>query len=208
MVSRSSRYSNPSPAPHDRPERSKNAEVAERRPSRPKGVALNDTKRKCAALVAAVSLNLGLVGTCAEASYAPARAARQIASHPHAQSAKRLRANAARSEHGLKHASSGAPRKLHLVATAYIPACAGCSGVTRTGTQAGRGVVAVDPHVIPLGTKLYVPAYGHALAGDTGGDIKGRRIDLGFDSSREARRFGRQKIVVYVLPSQKRSGNR
>jgi 3D (Asp-Asp-Asp) domain-containing protein len=92
-----------------------------------------------------------------------------------------------------------ADRALSMMATAYTAGCYGCSGVTATGFRAGHGIVAVDPNVIPLGTKLYVPGYGRAVAGDTGGDIHGRRIDLGFDSLAEAMRFGRREITVYVL---------
>jgi len=88
---------------------------------------------------------------------------------------------------------------VQMIATAYVAGCYGCSGITALGLPAGHGVVAVDPRFIPLGTKLYVPGYGRALAGDTGGAIKGRRIDLGFNSLAAARAFGRRKITVYVL---------
>jgi 3D (Asp-Asp-Asp) domain-containing protein len=86
-----------------------------------------------------------------------------------------------------------------MVATAYTAGCSGCSGYTAIGARAGRGIVAVDPRVIPLGTHLYIPGYGHAIAGDTGGAIHGNRIDLGFDSYADAMRFGRRVIQVYVL---------
>jgi 3D (Asp-Asp-Asp) domain-containing protein/uncharacterized protein YabE (DUF348 family) len=86
-----------------------------------------------------------------------------------------------------------------MVATAYTGNCYGCSGVTKIGAPAGHGIVAVDPRVIPLGTHLYIPGYGHALAGDTGGAIHGNRIDLGFNSSADAMQFGRRAVVVYVL---------
>jgi 3D (Asp-Asp-Asp) domain-containing protein len=88
---------------------------------------------------------------------------------------------------------------LSMVATAYTAGCAGCSGVTATGRAAGHGVVAVDPRVIPLGTRMYIPGYGHAVAGDTGGSIHGNRIDLGFNSSAEANQFGRRPITVYLI---------
>lgn len=88
---------------------------------------------------------------------------------------------------------------LEMVATAYTAGCAGCSGITAIGLPAGRGIVAVDPRVIPLGTRLYVKGYGSAIAGDTGGAIKGNRIDLGFDTYAAAERFGRQSVRVYVL---------
>ncbi len=88
---------------------------------------------------------------------------------------------------------------LHMIATAYTAGCYGCSGITALGLHAGHGIVAVDPSVIPLGTRLYVPGYGKAVAGDTGGAIRGRRIDLGFNSLADALRFGRREITVYVL---------
>jgi 3D (Asp-Asp-Asp) domain-containing protein len=88
---------------------------------------------------------------------------------------------------------------LRMVATAYTAQCTGCSGITASGRPAGHGIVAVDPRYIPLGTRLYIPGYGHALAGDTGGAIRGNRIDLGFESHRDALKFGRRPIVVYVF---------
>ena len=86
-----------------------------------------------------------------------------------------------------------------MVATAYTAGCPGCSGYTATGYRAGHGIVAVDPRVIPLGTKLYIPGYGFAIAGDTGGAIVGDRIDLGFDSLDDAVAFGRRSVKVYTL---------
>jgi 3D (Asp-Asp-Asp) domain-containing protein len=88
---------------------------------------------------------------------------------------------------------------MQMVATAYTAGCTGCSGYTAIGSRAGHGIVAVDPAVIPLGTHLYIPGYGHAIAGDTGGSIRGNRIDLGFNSYADAMRFGRRLIQVYVL---------
>ena len=95
----------------------------------------------------------------------------------------------------LKLASSA----LSMVATAYTAGCAGCSGVTASGRPAGHGVVAVDPSVIPLGTRMYIPGYGHAVAGDTGGAIRGNRIDLGFNSNAQAYQFGRRSVTVYLI---------
>lgn len=88
---------------------------------------------------------------------------------------------------------------LRMVATAYTAECAGCSGYTASGYRAGRGIVAVDPRIIPLGTKLFIPGYGFAIAGDTGGAIVGNRIDLGFNSIGDAMNFGRRIIRVYRL---------
>ncbi|MCF6464336.1 3D domain-containing protein [Clostridium sp. Cult2] len=78
-------------------------------------------------------------------------------------------------------------------------------GITASGTKARPGVVAVDPRVIPLGTRLYVESldgskdYGLCVAEDTGGAIKGNKIDLFFNTSGEVRRFGRRKVKVYIL---------
>lgn len=88
---------------------------------------------------------------------------------------------------------------ISMVATAYTAGCYGCSGVTASGHRAGHGIVAVDPSVIPLGSHLYIPGYGPAVAGDTGGDIHGNRVDLGFNSYADAMQFGRRSVIVYVL---------
>jgi 3D (Asp-Asp-Asp) domain-containing protein len=88
---------------------------------------------------------------------------------------------------------------LHMIATAYSAGCYGCNGITATGIRAGFGIIAVDPNVIPLGTRLFIPGYGRAIAGDTGGAIVGHRIDLGFDSDSEAMRWGSRPVTVYVL---------
>jgi len=78
-------------------------------------------------------------------------------------------------------------RHFRVLATSYSAATSGKDkdhpryGITRTGLQAGYGVIAVDPKVIPLWSQVYVPGYGKAVAGDTGGSVLGRHIDLGFD---------------------------
>jgi 3D (Asp-Asp-Asp) domain-containing protein len=88
---------------------------------------------------------------------------------------------------------------LAMIATAYTAHCSGCSGTTAIGMHAGHGIVAVDPRVIPLGTHMFIPGYGPAIAGDTGGAIRGRRIDLGFNSDAAAFRFGRRPVTVYLI---------
>jgi 3D (Asp-Asp-Asp) domain-containing protein len=89
-----------------------------------------------------------------------------------------------------------------LEATAYSPESVGKTAetaFTATGMRAEYGVVAVDPRVIPLGTWLYVENYGHALAADTGSAIKGMKIDLFYNTRREAILFGRRNVNVYIL---------
>jgi 3D (Asp-Asp-Asp) domain-containing protein len=100
---------------------------------------------------------------------------------------------------GLSAMASVARGAMLMLATAYTAGSAGGGGFTAIGRRAGFGIVAVDPRVIPLGARLYIPGYGMAIAGDTGGDIVGRRIDLGFDSLRGAMLFGRRDVTVYRL---------
>lgn len=87
----------------------------------------------------------------------------------------------------------------YMEASAYLPTDGSAQGLTATGIAARRGVVAVDPDVIPLGTRVYVPGYGMGLAADTGGAIVGDKIDLCVESSSEAWSFGRRTVKVYIL---------
>ena len=81
-------------------------------------------------------------------------------------------------------------------ATAYGPSA---GKYTATGAKAGRGSIAVDPRVIPLGTRLYVDGYGHGTANDVGGEIKGNAVDVYFPSDAECRRWGVRTVNVYIL---------
>ena len=89
-------------------------------------------------------------------------------------------------------------RIMHMEATAYHPSDGDGRGITATGTRAGYGTVAVDPSVIPLGTKVYIPSYGNATALDTGGAIVGNRIDLCMETFSECYSFGHRYVDVYV----------
>ena len=91
-------------------------------------------------------------------------------------------------------------RVLTLTATGYGPGENGQWGNrTFMNTRVRYGVVAVDPRVIKLGTRLYVEGYGECRAEDTGGAIKGMRIDLAFNSDRVANQYGRRKVRVVIL---------
>lgn len=101
-------------------------------------------------------------------------------------------------------AFAGSLRAVHsisLVATGYSPDPRENGGysTTATGLPIGYGAAAVDPRVIPLGTKLYVEGYGYAFACDTGGAIKGHRIDLAYDSYYLANTKGRKKVRAWIL---------
>src|SRR5699024_9479588 len=90
-----------------------------------------------------------------------------------------------------------------MEATAYTADCEGCTGVTATGidlkNDRNKKVIAVDPDVIPLGSTVKVDGYGTAIAGDTGGAIKGNIIDLHMPSTDEALQWGRQEVNVEIL---------
>ncbi len=100
------------------------------------------------------------------------------------------------------HKSEG-KKTFQMEATAYTAYCNGCSGTTATGidlrANPNQKVVAVDPAVIPLGSRVYVEGYGEAIAGDTGGAIKGQKIDLYMQSEADAYAFGRQQVTVTLL---------
>ncbi|WP_283163410.1 peptidoglycan-binding protein [Sporolactobacillus mangiferae] len=96
-----------------------------------------------------------------------------------------------------------AVREFYANSTAYTARCNGCSGTTATGINLLKNpdtkVIAVDPSVIPLGTKLYVEGYGYAVAGDTGGAIKGHKIDVFFNSNSDALQWGRRTVKVKII---------
>jgi uncharacterized protein YabE (DUF348 family) len=96
-------------------------------------------------------------------------------------------------------------RVVRMKVTAYTAASAGKSpddpgyGITASGVPAGTGVVAIDPTVVPFRSTLYVPGYGMAFAGDTGGGVKGRFIDLGYDDG-ELIAWSGYVDVYYLTP--------
>ena len=104
---------------------------------------------------------------------------------------------------GANSSASSGEKEFYATATAYTAYCNGCSGVTATGVDLKSNpnlkVIAVDPSVIPLGSKVWVEGYGYAVAGDTGGAIKGNKIDLFMASKSKAYNFGRKKVRVKVL---------
>lgn len=89
-------------------------------------------------------------------------------------------------------------KKMRVYATHYDSRCLGCDEWTAIGMRAGKGVIAVDPKVIRLRSKVYIPGYGIAIAGDTGGAIKGNIIDLGFEDARTAG-WRARFVDIYLL---------
>lgn len=89
-------------------------------------------------------------------------------------------------------------KKMRVYAVHYDSKCPGCNEWTAIGMRAGKGVIAVDPKVIKLRSNVYVPGYGKAVAGDTGGSIKGNIIDLGFEDARTAG-WSARYVDIYLL---------
>lgn len=93
-------------------------------------------------------------------------------------------------------------KRMKMVATAYYPGdpLAWRDGtITFLGQKMQRGIVAVDPKVIPLRTRLYISGYGYGYAGDTGSAIKGDRIDLGVNNAEEEKSWMFREVTVYIL---------
>lgn len=89
-----------------------------------------------------------------------------------------------------------------MTATAYRPVDEGIEGGRWTKTERdGQSVhgVAVDPRIVPLGARLWIPGYGHAIADDIGSAIKGRRIDLRMQNEKSMHAWGVRSVVVYVI---------
>lgn len=96
-----------------------------------------------------------------------------------------------------------AKKTIRVTATAFTAYCGGCSGITSTGINLKKNpnakVIAVDPRVIPLGTKVHVEGYGTAVAGDTGGAIKGNKIDVFYSTNAKAYQWGRRTVTVTFI---------
>lgn len=86
-----------------------------------------------------------------------------------------------------------------MEATAYTGDTITATGTTPVRNPNGISTIAVDPSIIPLGSKVYIPGYGEAMATDTGGAIKGHRIDLFLNSEEECINWGRQNVSLYLL---------
>lgn len=100
--------------------------------------------------------------------------------------------------------SRGGSRKILTMVTTGYDGCYECNKPfygkpSYMGLPLQRGIAAVDPQVIPMGTRLYVEGYGEAIAADQGNAIKGNRMDLFFDSHQEALNYGKKtvKVIIY-----------
>lgn len=127
-------------------------------------------------------------------------------------SRERLQRTQVRSVEATAQAAQQKSQQLQSAATATPPApppsgkrqltvsatCYDLPGRTATGMPVGRGVVAVDPAVIPLGSRLYIPGYGNGVAADVGGGIKGNIIDLWYPTYKECAAWGRRTVTITV----------
>jgi 3D (Asp-Asp-Asp) domain-containing protein len=94
-------------------------------------------------------------------------------------------------------------KEFTVSASAYTASCNGCSGITKTGINLKANpnvkVIAVDPSIIKLGTKVWVEGYGYAVAGDIGSAIKGNKIDVFFPNKNQAYSWGRKSVKIKIL---------
>ncbi len=120
---------------------------------------------------------------------------REVIQQPTSRVVRKGMANSVKTPEGYKRYT----KKMTVEASAYTINEGSGTGLTSIGLVPREGIVAVDPRVIPYYTKMYVPGYGLAMAGDTGGAIVGNRVDLFMDDWNEAIRWGRRNIEIYIL---------
>ena len=114
--------------------------------------------------------------------------------------------NASNSSSTLNSTSSSQPssdgkykKTLSMEATAYSGGTLTAMGLKPVRDPGGISTIAVDPSVIPLGSKVYIPGYGYAIASDTGGVIKGNIIDLYMNSHDECTSWGRRQVTLHIV---------
>lgn len=114
--------------------------------------------------------------------------------------------NSANSSSTLNNTSSSQPssdgkykKTLSMEATAYSGGTLTAMGLKPVRDPGGISTIAVDPSVIPLGSKVYIPGYGYAIASDTGGVIKGNIIDLYMNSHDECTSWGRRQVTLHIV---------
>lgn len=86
-------------------------------------------------------------------------------------------------------------RELSVLSSAYC-----LRGVTASGAYVRQGTIAVDPRVIPMGSRLFVPGYGWGVAADTGGMVRGNVIDVWFPTARQCYDWGLRRVNIRVFP--------
>lgn len=115
---------------------------------------------------------------------------------------KEINAAVREAEEMLSESSAHPEPRAVVPATHYVATAYSLRGRTASGRMVSKGLIAADPRVLPLGSRVKLEAGGYSgeyLVADTGGMIKGKRIDIWIPSSREAMRFGRRKVKLTVL---------
>ncbi|WP_026908523.1 G5 and 3D domain-containing protein [Paucisalibacillus globulus] len=119
------------------------------------------------------------------------------------ESKNRIVAIGTKEQQNLVTLSDSSGKEFTMTASAFTSDCSGCSGYTATGIDLKANpnikVIAVDPSIIPLGTKVWVEGYGEAIAGDTGSNISGMRIDIHVPTKADAYKWGVRKVKVKIL---------
>ncbi|KAB2336549.1 LysM peptidoglycan-binding domain-containing protein [Cytobacillus depressus] len=110
--------------------------------------------------------------------------------------------NAAQAKPAAPAVKSASYKEITVTATAYTASCTNCSGITATGINLKKNpnakVISVDPKVIPLGSKVYIPGYGEAIAADKGSSVKGNKIDVFIPSKQQAIQWGKKTVKIKV----------
>ena len=135
------------------------------------------------------------IATAADGSTVSRELGRRVIVEPEKKIVKRGLAQSVKTPDGYKRYK----RKMVVETSAYTPSCGSGTGLTSIGLVPYEGIVAVDPRVIPYYTKMYIPGYGIAMAGDTGGAIIGNRVDLFMNTYQEAIQWGRRDVEIYIL---------
>jgi 3D (Asp-Asp-Asp) domain-containing protein len=161
-------------------------------------------------LVAELRLTRSLAAAREGEQKLAAAAAARLAYVSSLRSQERLRAAQVRTVEHVAQAAQKKSQQLQSTTTTAPPppsgrrqlvvsaTCYDLPGRTATGMPVGRGVVAVDPSVIPLGSRLYVPGYGNGVAADVGGGIQGNIIDLWYPTYAECAAWGRRTVTITV----------
>jgi 3D (Asp-Asp-Asp) domain-containing protein len=162
---------------------------------------LADRQRELAALSAAAEQRAGQLAAAAAARTSLVaglrhqqglNAARIAAIESQARTAERRTSAISPNSQPVAIAASG-PRTITVTSTGYS-----LRGRTASGMPTAPGVIAVDPAVIPLGTRLTIPGYGEAVAADTGGAVQGNAIDLWFPTLEQALAWGRRTVTITI----------
>lgn len=153
-------------------------EVAASRESASLEAAKGSHQQYVSSLVAQRHLNFTQVSQIEARAHASAAASHELSAQPNPASSATA-------------APAAGDRTITVVATGYAS-----GGTTATGLPVGWGTVAVDPAVIPLGTRLTIPGYGQGVAADTGSAVRGPTVDLWFPTMRQALAWGRRVVTV------------